>query len=254
MKTSKPNLEDIDKALAANLDEMMQNGKPVEGLLDEAPNERITAAVPAADHITAAPQAQSSPTAQVEAAAPADHLTERASAAQPISPAAQTVSPPAAAIGEAEAPSAPDSFARPAPTAAVMNREDAPKITVVPITELPLHIPIGVGLPPVIDVSPEPEPEPQLMTMAVHKVGSMKRPALHALKFINAPMRRVPAEYRTALDWLAVSLALWVPIVWVMAVRHSNDHDLADAARSVGESPSLQAPAPIHENSVVKGH
>jgi hypothetical protein len=38
------------------------------------------------------------------------------------------------------------------------------------------------------------------------------------LTFLSYPMRFVPPSLRPVLDWLALSLVFWVPIVWVLAI------------------------------------
>ena len=35
---------------------------------------------------------------------------------------------------------------------------------------------------------------------------------------LNLPLRYVPPAMRPAVDWVALSLLVWVPIVWVMAL------------------------------------
>jgi len=39
-----------------------------------------------------------------------------------------------------------------------------------------------------------------------------------ALTVVHLPLRLVPATWRGVVNWLAISLALWTPIVWLIAV------------------------------------
>jgi hypothetical protein len=47
--------------------------------------------------------------------------------------------------------------------------------------------------------------------------------AVSILCAMNLPMRFVPPRLRPAVDWLALSLILWVPIVWLFAVFLASD-------------------------------
>ncbi|MHC4991059.1 MAG: hypothetical protein ACYTGC_08760 [Planctomycetota bacterium] len=35
---------------------------------------------------------------------------------------------------------------------------------------------------------------------------------------MNAPLRRLPATAQQVLDWVALSLVFWVPVVWILAL------------------------------------
>lgn len=43
-------------------------------------------------------------------------------------------------------------------------------------------------------------------------------PLVTVLTGMNYPLRKIPEQFRPAVDWLALSLVFWVPIVWVLAL------------------------------------
>ncbi len=43
-------------------------------------------------------------------------------------------------------------------------------------------------------------------------------PLITVLSGLNYPLRKIPKKLRPAMDWLALSLVFWVPIVWVLAL------------------------------------
>jgi hypothetical protein len=57
------------------------------------------------------------------------------------------------------------------------------------------------------------------------------RPLVSALMIISIPLRFVPTRLRTAVDWLAVSLLAWTPIVWIMVLT------LGRGGQTRGETP-----------------
>jgi hypothetical protein len=42
--------------------------------------------------------------------------------------------------------------------------------------------------------------------------------ALPVLQAISYPLRFVPPPLRPIVDWVALSLVFWVPIVWIVAL------------------------------------
>ena len=42
--------------------------------------------------------------------------------------------------------------------------------------------------------------------------------AIPVLRRVNYPLRHVPQKLRPIVDWIALSLLFWVPIVWVIAL------------------------------------
>jgi hypothetical protein len=45
--------------------------------------------------------------------------------------------------------------------------------------------------------------------------GGAVRPVLQAMSF---PLRFVPPSLRPMVDWIALSLVFWVPIVWIVVL------------------------------------
>jgi hypothetical protein len=46
----------------------------------------------------------------------------------------------------------------------------------------------------------------------------VETPLIAVLSVVNAPVRRVPEPARHLVDWLALTLVFWVPVVWVIAL------------------------------------
>ena len=64
----------------------------------------------------------------------------------------------------------------------------------------------------------EPPAEPQSPSLPSRVLAAIKPPAIRALVLMSAPLKYVPAGYRPYVDWLAISLVFWVPIVWGMVL------------------------------------
>ena len=43
-------------------------------------------------------------------------------------------------------------------------------------------------------------------------------PLVRVLQWMNAPRRHLPPSARVIVDWVALSLIFWVPIVWLFAL------------------------------------
>lgn len=63
----------------------------------------------------------------------------------------------------------------------------------------------------------EPAPVPGRRRLAVAAGAVLDRIA-GVLQVVNHPVRALPPSARVVVDWLALSLLLWVPIVWLIAV------------------------------------
>lgn len=66
-------------------------------------------------------------------------------------------------------------------------------------------------------------------------LGVVAQPMVDVLAILNYPLRFVPPRLRPAVDWLAVSLMAWVPVVWIMV--------LVLGSPPQGESPNAEADA-----------
>ena len=57
------------------------------------------------------------------------------------------------------------------------------------------------------------------VNLATHAVWSAAEPhVVSVLRWMNSPLRYVPPSARPAVDWIALSLVFWVPIVWLIAL------------------------------------
>ena len=56
----------------------------------------------------------------------------------------------------------------------------------------------------------------QTRVMAAFEI--IEPPLVTVLSGLNYPLRMIPERLRPAVDWLALSLVFWVPIVWVLAM------------------------------------
>jgi hypothetical protein len=109
-------------------------------------------------------------------------------------------------MGDYDAAKGLDRSAAPAKTAP--RTEPAPPLE--PIEEL-------------IETAPPPAPQPDPATVRVRRaLSTALAPALQhvvgALHTLGAPVRSLPPSARLIVDFLALSLLLWVPLVWLIAL------------------------------------
>jgi hypothetical protein len=68
---------------------------------------------------------------------------------------------------------------------------------------------------------PEPEPEPVAAVVAPTQEVDVRPqahpPLVRVLEWMNAPRRSLSPPARVIVDWVALSLVFWVPIVWLFA-------------------------------------
>lgn len=78
-------------------------------------------------------------------------------------------------------------------------------------------------------------------------VPLLKRGVVGVLMIINFPLRFVPASQRPMVDWIALSLLGWVPVVWVLVLTlgHRNAH--VQASPEVHEAGSVLATTPTED-------
>jgi hypothetical protein len=102
-------------------------------------------------------------------------------------------------------------------------------------------------------------PQPPMPLPQVHGGGrgrgrglmSMgKNAAVAMLMAINYPLRFVPAAQRPIIDWVALSLLGWVPIVWVLALTlgHKNAH--VQASPEVHQAGSVLATTAVEDKAM----
>ncbi|MHC4273168.1 MAG: hypothetical protein ACYS1E_02255 [Planctomycetota bacterium] len=71
---------------------------------------------------------------------------------------------------------------------------------------------------PALEPEAEPEPVAAAATLEVDAGPQAKPPLIRALEWMNAPRRFLPPPARVIVDWVALSLVFWVPIVWLFAL------------------------------------
>ncbi|MCH8150897.1 MAG: hypothetical protein IH830_00815 [Planctomycetes bacterium] len=65
----------------------------------------------------------------------------------------------------------------------------------------------------------QPQPVGAAKNLPAHAVWSAAEPhVVSVLRWMNSPLRHVPPSARPAVDWIALSLVFWVPIVWLIAL------------------------------------
>ncbi|MHC4141871.1 MAG: hypothetical protein ACYSUF_08355 [Planctomycetota bacterium] len=69
---------------------------------------------------------------------------------------------------------------------------------------------------------PEPDPEPVAAVVAPTQEVDVRPqahpPLVRVLEWMNAPRRSLSPPARVIVDWVALSLVFWVPIVWLFAL------------------------------------
>jgi hypothetical protein len=65
---------------------------------------------------------------------------------------------------------------------------------------------------------PDPEPVAAASTAQADVRPQAHPPLVRALQWMNAPRRSLPPPARVIVDWVALSLVFWVPVVWLFAL------------------------------------
>ena len=281
MTTTKPTLADLDKALAANLDVMLQAPPPV----DEPGSDVVaaSAATPTLLDATAAQVLEESEAtiAETEIVAPPvatgerkvvttafnesikPHGDEPAQSLTTQVEEATTQTPPDAGHDAANDVAASSASIEPSleMQPVEISLASAPALTptsTLPVPAICSNTSAAAASPAIVDVSPMAPADSKNVAHSGNLFSAVKNLVLTFLALVGAPMQRVPAHFRPAMDWLAISLALWAPAVWVMVyMMHASAHngpDAADAGKPAAGGASQHASAPIHEESVVQGH
>ncbi|MHC4218159.1 MAG: hypothetical protein ACYSU7_06840 [Planctomycetota bacterium] len=76
---------------------------------------------------------------------------------------------------------------------------------------------------PVEETEPTPDPKDEPVVAAAGSARARARPRakpplIQILEWANSPRRHLPATARVVVDWVALSLVFWVPIVWLFAL------------------------------------
>jgi hypothetical protein len=120
-----------------------------------------------------------------------------------------------------------------------------------------LDAPQQVALPPQeVEVAPITPPR-----TGVQRLGAIVKraaqPAVPVLVIVNFPLRLVPQSMRSAVDWLALTLLVWVPIVWIMVFALGTDHQASTAVSPhthEAQADSHATHAPHTEDASHAGH
>jgi hypothetical protein len=191
-----PGLSDVDAALAAEVDALLEGEfESVSEVLQSVFEETAAVVETGAADATVWPgqrTAASTPPSSSVAPPQAAPVKDRTPGAAPGSrPAAQ----------DTHAARAPVPAPMPAPAP-----ESAPA---------PLPVPA-----PVTPTSPAQVPATTAATAPFPlRIWRRVEPGVIAvLRILNLPQRRLPARVRPLLDWLALTLVFWVPVVWLIAV------------------------------------
>jgi hypothetical protein len=81
-------------------------------------------------------------------------------------------------------------------------------------------------------------------------LATLKRGVIGVLTIVNYPLRFVPQSQRPMVDWIALSLVGWVPVVWILVftLGHKNAH--VQASAEVHEAGSVLASAPVEDKAM----
>jgi len=244
-------LSELDQSLAANLDVLMEaDYQSIETVLDgvfeeqavlvqklgEPPPPPPPEPAPVAAEAQP-PHAPPMPASDVAAQASQPPAPVSASSVEPAM--ASTLTSAVAANEPAQAVAAPT---KPEASEATANSAAPPKAAVLKLAESPSPEPARV-----VEKPQEPVPVPERRQEAqASQASSIKsrmaslvdraaRPAIGVLILMNYPLRFVPPKLRPAIDWIALSLLAWVPIVWIMVLMLGSSHSTDSASHIMGE-------------------
>jgi hypothetical protein len=91
------------------------------------------------------------------------------------------------------------------------------------------------------------EPRPSIRA----RLEKLARPAIPLLMIVNFPLRFVPPSLRPVVDWAALSLLVWVPIIWIMVATLGSKAQHAKV--EITEAMHHEAPA-SPQNHATSGH
>ena len=76
---------------------------------------------------------------------------------------------------------------------------------------------VRIALPHDSDTPPDGPDAARGVTHLAATLMQLAPIALIAFSWVNFPVRYVPPRLRVAVDWLALTLVFWVPVVWLIA-------------------------------------
>ena len=104
---------------------------------------------------------------------------------------------------------------------------------------------------PPVQTSPRAEAAPPIRSADEQRPTALKRlsaalakPIVAALVIANYPLRFLPRSFRPAIDWIALSLLVWVPIVWIMVFAFGGEGSAKASSPAIERSPQA-----VHESS-----
>ena len=232
-------LSDADQSLAQDLDQIMQgDAAAVNAVLDDVFKEQA-AVVQQLDESPRPGEPTPAALAPVSAAVLAAPLAVQATATPPPE-AAATVTSPAESPASSPEPAAPEAAAplvagsEPPAEMIAVERESAPAATSPPSANAaPVAEVASAAKRLVAEKARAAEATEskgasaanalqgmlaRVRSVPTHRLASVLDPIVNVLVIINSPLRKIPASMRPMVDWLALSLLAWVPIVWVLAI------------------------------------
>ncbi|HWB19710.1 MAG TPA: hypothetical protein VG711_05365, partial [Phycisphaerales bacterium] len=107
---------------------------------------------------------------------------------------------------------------------------------------------------PAAEKKKEPTVRAAPKTPALAKMGvAMQEGVVTVLAGVNAPLRKVPQQLLPVMNWAAISLLVWVPVVWLMVWRADaqmkEQHEKADFVEAGMVDPKPVEAAPEHGES-----
>jgi hypothetical protein len=251
-------IAELDRALAANLDAALQDHDAIvqevlEGVFEEQATivQNIEDPPVVEAPVEIAPRPATAPPAPTQALGPAkpNPLVDVAAVAvaPPVPPQPPPLPIPSAAEPIAERPVASQA---PMPEPAMAQKPPQDYVNEPPVT--PISTGAGATIGPVQPNSvarQAPAELPALVVESKPRISPMKLAAKLArllvpvLVMVNYPLRLIPGSMRTAVDWVALSLLVWVPIVWIMVIAFGH----GGASRT--PHGSHESSAAIHDSS-----
>jgi hypothetical protein len=219
---NQPSLKQYDEAIAGAVDDLLEGDFVSVDLVLDGMHETTLPPVPVQEKPAAVPEATAEP---ANAVAPQEG-GEDPSVANPVAATGASVAverkAPRSETSEtvaAVAANKPDAGDEPAAEGAAREETNA---------DAPLGLPASAAAPvasataPHVHASAQAKPA-QSMPAALIEFASSLLPVIRALaiamlEILSFPVRFVPPKARDIVDWIALSLVFWVPIVWIFAL------------------------------------
>jgi hypothetical protein len=245
-------LSELDDLIASNLDEALQgNFESIDAVLDGVFDERAVL-VQNADGSPVVPNTQREMTSvPPPKAAEPDSVAESSSSPTPaehaVTPVPKATETPANIAAESAAESVAESLppvaeAKPVTTAPIANSSPPPATppaaapeavaaaAVAAVAEAPAVAAIGGGTS-IASADGEPRPNHSETTEVSNSKKRFAQPSgvvldgvRRLLAIVNSPLAKLPQHMRPMVDWVALTLLAWVPIVWLMALLNGPGH------------------------------